>query len=564
MPEPGSWDILDEDFTDISDWTDGDGGTGVSQINPAGQLELLSGASDGYAYRYRFLAAYPSTFTLAMKITLDALNLSGAADYFEFRILDGGHWLNFRVAYSTATRATISVYDDAGWTTSAASIKINADAQWLWLWAVVDRSSHPNDTCDVFYSENEITWAKILDGAACHRSGAATVGQTEMNLWGYDARNQTAHLDYLKIATGLYFPVAEIPTVTTQEVSIIIPGGATLNGNITDYGDASISEHGFAWKAGADPVNIAGADGHSDLGAGAEGAFDQAKTGLAEATEFYVRAYATNSEGDGYGAAVSFTTGQTHSAVVALAPAAGVAVEGHLISSGVAAIVPAVGVAASAGRLTGGAVAIAAALGMVVTSNWLASARVAISAGADVSANPSNTVYGEASIGPGVGVSADANAIFSGQVTLTPDATAEIIANYITHGDVALTPGVDLSIVANYITIALASLAVEASVSGAPTRVRFGAAGITVSVAVSAAATKYLLTALGLSGDLAPGSVIEIDSENFTFKVDGVNALKDMVGDWYNVPPGDSWIEYDDDEGARTVAVDVTYTPRDA
>jgi len=57
--------------------------------------------------------------------------------------------------------------------------------------------------------------------------------------------------------------------------------------------------------------------------------------------------------------------------------------------------------------------------------------------------------------------------------------------------------------------------------------------------------------------------VIEIDSGNFTFKVDGVNALKDMVGDWFNVPPGDSFIEYDDDEGARTVAVDVTYTPRD-
>jgi|GEM_PF-2830250 len=102
------------------------------------------------------------------------------------------------------------------------------------------------------------------------------------------------------------------PTVTTQAADTIVPGGATLNGNITDDGGASITQHGFCWKAGSDPVNIAGADGSSELGAGTEGAFDQAKTGLTEATAFYVRAYAINSDSTAYGAAVSFTTGQTH------------------------------------------------------------------------------------------------------------------------------------------------------------------------------------------------------------------------------------------------------------
>ena len=84
------------------------------------------------------------------------------------------------------------------------------------------------------------------------------------------------------------------PTVTTQAADDIVPGGATLNGNITDDGGASITQHGFCWKAGSDPVNIAGADGSSTLGVGAEGAFDQAKTGLTENTLYYVRAYATN------------------------------------------------------------------------------------------------------------------------------------------------------------------------------------------------------------------------------------------------------------------------------
>ena len=105
----------------------------------------------------------------------------------------------------------------------------------------------------------------------------------------------------------------EAPTVTTQAVDTPVPGGATLNGNITDDGGASITQHGFCWKAGSDPVNIAGADGSSTLGAGAEGAFDQAKTGLTGNTLYYVRAYATNSDSTAYGAAVSFTTGSTTS-----------------------------------------------------------------------------------------------------------------------------------------------------------------------------------------------------------------------------------------------------------
>jgi hypothetical protein len=103
------------------------------------------------------------------------------------------------------------------------------------------------------------------------------------------------------------------PTVTTQAADTIVPGGATLNGNITDDGGGTISQHGFCWKAGSDPVNIAGADGSSTLGAGAEGAFDQAKTGLTGDTLYYVRAYATNSVSTAYGVAVSFTTGSTTS-----------------------------------------------------------------------------------------------------------------------------------------------------------------------------------------------------------------------------------------------------------
>ena len=455
------------------------------------------------------------------------------------------------------------------------------------------------------------------------------------------------------------------PTVTTQAVTLIVPGGGTFNGNITDDGGAAISEHGFCWKDGGDPVNIAGADGYSELGAGAEGAFDQAKTGLAEATEFYLRAYATNSEGDGYGDAVSFTTGQTHSGVVAITPALAVEAEGHRIAGGVVAVGPAVGIVTVGHRIAGGVVAVGPEVDLTVDGNRLAAAIVAIVAGVDLTAvgdvfklaastigieagvsAAANVVRGAvAAIGPGVDLTARANflwasasaaitpelgivleanriagaiaalgpeidveaiggqlveagvditvatdlvaiasmirggdvsitpaaaiaaaavAIFSGQVALTPAVEVASIAHRLASAVVDITPAANIETIGNYITLAAAALAVEAAVSGRPTKVILAEAGITVSVSVSATATKYIFIALGLSGDLGAGSVLQIDSEKMTFKLDGINALKDMVGDFFNIPPGDSTLEYDDDEIARDVDVDVTYTPRDA
>ena len=69
---------------------------------------------------------------------------------------------------------------------------------------------------------------------------------------------------------------------------------------------------------------------------------------------------------------------------------------------------------------------------------------------------------------------------------------------------------------------------------------------------------------LKLSGDLAPGSVWEIDSKKMASEVDGSNVLDDIEGNFFDLPPGNSTLGYDDDEVGRDVVVKVTYTPRDA
>ena len=98
-------------------------------------------------------------------------------------------------------------------------------------------------------------------------------------------------------------PDVEAPTVTTQAVSSIDKTTATGNGNITDDGGATATR-GMCWDTSATPTV---ADSHATNGTG-EGAYTVAMTSLLPNTKYYVRAYATNSEGTSYGSEVEFDT----------------------------------------------------------------------------------------------------------------------------------------------------------------------------------------------------------------------------------------------------------------
>ncbi len=98
-----------------------------------------------------------------------------------------------------------------------------------------------------------------------------------------------------------------VPVVTTQAVTAITQTSATGNGTITSTGDSDVTAHGVCWSTSENPTpTIAGS--HTDDGAGSVGGFTSSMTGLTLGTTYYVRAYATNSQGTGYGSQVSFET----------------------------------------------------------------------------------------------------------------------------------------------------------------------------------------------------------------------------------------------------------------
>lgn len=95
-----------------------------------------------------------------------------------------------------------------------------------------------------------------------------------------------------------------IPVLTTIEVSNISYVSASCGGNISSDGGDNITARGVCWGTNDSPTI---ADNKTADGTG-NGGFTSAVTGLIANTTYYIRAYATNSVGTGYGNVVSFKT----------------------------------------------------------------------------------------------------------------------------------------------------------------------------------------------------------------------------------------------------------------
>jgi len=96
----------------------------------------------------------------------------------------------------------------------------------------------------------------------------------------------------------------DLPVVTTTVVSGINQTTASAGGNVTDDGGAEVTSKGVCWNTSESPTvgNSKTSDGTGT------GSFTSTLTQLIPNTKYYVKAYATNSVGTGYGNEVSFTS----------------------------------------------------------------------------------------------------------------------------------------------------------------------------------------------------------------------------------------------------------------
>lgn len=94
------------------------------------------------------------------------------------------------------------------------------------------------------------------------------------------------------------------PTVTTASVTSISTTTASGGGTVSADGGGAVTARGVCWNTTGNPTI---ADNKTEDGTGT-GVFTSALTGLTISTTYYVKAYATNSSGTGYGTEAAFTT----------------------------------------------------------------------------------------------------------------------------------------------------------------------------------------------------------------------------------------------------------------
>lgn len=128
-------------------------------------------------------------------------------------------------------------------------------------------------------------------------------------------RKKRNNLIYPLILMGLFIvvsnsckkediPKEEVLELSTEKATYITSSTALCGGTITSDGGAAITARGVCWNTSQKPT----IDDYKTEDGEGTGSFASDITGLEEITTYFVRAYATNSNGTGYGNEISFTT----------------------------------------------------------------------------------------------------------------------------------------------------------------------------------------------------------------------------------------------------------------
>lgn len=112
--------------------------------------------------------------------------------------------------------------------------------------------------------------------------------------------NNGAYLPAVTVCANQYFPPIEVgvvPTVTTDDLSVSWNNDFYMEATVTDIGTVPVTERGFVWATSANPTI---SDNKLVVGSGV-GSYSGHLTDLPNGDTVYVKAYATNSVGTGYG-----------------------------------------------------------------------------------------------------------------------------------------------------------------------------------------------------------------------------------------------------------------------
>lgn len=195
-------------------------------------------------------------------------------------------------------KVTASVISDTTQTSAKASAVITSDSGSAitsrgFVWA---KTTGPDTTLSTKVKSG--TGAGSFDG---------TIGGLTSNT-RYFVRSFAANAKGLTYGTEVEFTTKQaigIPSLTTDVATGIGNTTAKSGGSISDDGGSPVLARGVVWGTSENPdVSLSTKTTDGD----GTGAFTSTITSLSQNTKYFVRAYATNDNGTGYGNQISFTT----------------------------------------------------------------------------------------------------------------------------------------------------------------------------------------------------------------------------------------------------------------
>lgn len=203
-----------------------------------------------------------------------SLNLSGAS-------VENGTTHSYTVvAFSPAGASSAS--------TANSGYRGTAALSYQWQRSAAASDANYSDISNATTASYNDTGAPVDGSTRYFRCTVASVGAVSVN-----SSADSGHIN----------PYPVIATVRPTEV---IETTATAQGNISNIGGANVTTRGFKYGlTQADTWNV------SEAGTFSTGSFSLPLTGLVAKTQYFIRAYATNSYGTAYGEYLSFYTGST-------------------------------------------------------------------------------------------------------------------------------------------------------------------------------------------------------------------------------------------------------------
>ncbi|MFM8658301.1 MAG: putative Ig domain-containing protein, partial [Chthoniobacterales bacterium] len=163
---------------------------------------------------------------------------------------------------------------------------------------------------DSIYSDAGATAFDVGDNAskAVTTSGSVNTSTVGTYTLTYTATDSKGNIGTATRTVTVLAPASTPPTVVSSAANAITATTATLSGNVTAAGTATVTARGFLYSTANTSMTI-GAAGVIDVSAGSgTGAFSAEVSGLSGGTLYYFRSYAINSAGTSYGDILSFTT----------------------------------------------------------------------------------------------------------------------------------------------------------------------------------------------------------------------------------------------------------------